>query len=353
MLQKFDKLGKNRYNRKEPKRRDKKRMKKDEKASISALKIIAISIIFILCSGIAVAATNINITNVKIQFANNYELNVLTTKTKVEDILEDNHIILAENETVQPALEEEISTEKTIKIVKTSEIVETEQKQEIVSLQDIISTYGVITEEIITIQEEIPYETITKDVTGSENGTTKVIQEGQNGLKEVTYKVKYKDGQEISREELYVVMIKDPVNKIVQVNTRQTSRSDVGRTTGSVASANALQAKVAGLTPKIVTLNTSAYTASTCDKKPTDPGYGVTASGAYAKAWYTVAAGKGYPIGTIIYIPYFANKPNGGWFVVQDRGGAIKNNKLDVYMDTYNECIQFGRRNLECHIYVL
>lgn len=329
-------------------------MKKDEKASISALKIIAISIIFILCSGIAVTATNLNITNVKIQFANNYELNVLTTKTKVEDILEDNHIILASNEKVEPALEEEISSNKIIRILKTSESIEAEEKEiepKAQSLQEIVNTYGIITEEIITIQEEIPYETITKD--GNSNGATKVLQEGQNGLREVTYKVKYKDGVEISREELYIVMIKDPVDKIVQVNTKQTSRSSFGRTTGSAANAKLLQAKVAGLTPKIVTLNTSAYTASTCDKKPADPGYGVTASGAYAKAWYTVAAGKGYPIGTIIYIPYFANKPNGGWFVVQDRGGAIKNNKLDVYMDTYNECIQFGRRNLECHIYVL
>ena len=72
-----------------------------------------------------------------------------------------------------------------------------------------------------------------------------------------------------------------------------------------------------------------------------------------ASAWYTVAAGKGYPIGTIIYIPYFKNQPNGGWFVVQDRGGAISNNKIDIYMNTYNECISFGRRNLECYIYVV
>ena len=38
--------------------------------------------------------------------------------------------------------------------------------------------------------------------------------------------------------------------------------------------------------------------------------------------------------------------------MVQDRGGAIKDNKLDVYMNTYNECVNFGRRNLECYIYV-
>ena len=110
--------------------------------------------------------------------------------------------------------------------------------------------------------------------------------------------------------------------------------------------------KVEGITPIIKTLNTSAYTASTCGKSPTSKGYGKTASGAKATSWYTVAAGKGYPIGTVIYIPSMKNKPNGGWFVVQDRGGVISNNKLDIYMDTYNECIKFGRKNVECYIYV-
>ena len=330
-------------------------MKKDEKASISAIKIIAISLIFLLCSGIVVTATNVNITNVKIQFSNNYELNILTNKTKVEDILEDNHIIIADNEIVKPALNQEITSDKTIRIIKSSEIETVEQSQKVSNLEDIVNSYGVITEEIITIQEEIPFETVTKDVTGTENGTTRVLQEGKNGLKETTYRVTYKDEKEISREELSCVILEEPVDKIVQINFKQTSRSEVARTSNPVGSATIsnLQAKVAGVTPKVVTLNTSAYTASTCGKKPTDSGYGKTASGAYATAWYTVAAGKGYPMGTIIYIPYFANKPNGGWFVVQDRGGAIKNNKLDVYMDTYNECIQFGRRNLECYVYVL
>ncbi|MCI8393467.1 MAG: hypothetical protein HFJ24_06630 [Clostridia bacterium] len=82
-------------------------------------------------------------------------------------------------------------------------------------------------------------------------------------------------------------------------------------------------------------------------------GHEKTASGANASVWYTVAAGKAYPMGTIIYIPYFKNSPNGGWFVVQDRGGAITNNKIDVYMSTYNECVSFGRRNLECYIYLV
>ena len=142
-------------------------MKKDEKASISAIKIIAISLIFLLCSGIVVTATNVNITNVKIQFSNNYELNILTNKTKVEDILEDNHIIIADNEIVKPALNQEITSDKTIRIIKSSEIETVEQSQKVSNLEDIVNNYGVITEEIITIQEEIPFETVTKDVTGT------------------------------------------------------------------------------------------------------------------------------------------------------------------------------------------
>ena len=78
---------------------------------------------------------------------------------------------------------------------------------------------------------------------------------------------------------------------------------------------------------------------------------GVTSSGALAKEWYTVAAGKGYPIGTVIYIPALANKPNKGWFIVEDRGGAITNNKIDIYMDSHSSALIFGRRNFECHIY--
>ena len=37
---------------------------------------------------------------------------------------------------------------------------------------------------------------------------------------------------------------------------------------------------------------------------------------------------------------------------MQDRGGAISNNKLDIYMGTHSQAIQFGRRSLECYVYM-
>lgn len=107
--------------------------------------------------------------------------------------------------------------------------------------------------------------------------------------------------------------------------------------------------EVENITPITTTLNTSAYCSCEICCGKTD---GKTASGKMATAWHTVAAGKDYPIGTIIYIPALVDKPNGGWFVVEDRGGAISNEKLDVFFNTHQEAIQFGRKSLEAYIYI-
>ena len=338
-------------------------MKTNEKASFQLLKITIIAVMLMLTFSIAVRAFNTELNNVKIVLANNYEMNIITTKTKISDILEENHIVLLPDETVFPSKDSQIGEEKIIKIIKTAaveEIVtELANPEDSITLEDVLGNYLGIVEKIEVVEEVIPYETITKNTTSvsEKERVNQVVQKGKDGLKEVTYKVKYKNDIEISRTVLKEEIIKKAVNKIVEITTA-TSRGDstrYGSTTIAEAQANSskLAAKVTGITPIVKTLNTSAYTASTCDKLPSHPAYGITASGAKVKAWYTVAAGKSYPMGTIIYIPALKNKPNGGWFVVQDRGGAIKDHKLDIYMSTYNECIQFGRRNLECYIYLL
>ena len=333
-------------------------MKKDDNASISLKKIIVISLImiFVTATGIGVMATNTKLYSVKIILSNGYEKRVTTSKTKVADILNENHIIVLPEERTIPKRDEELSDNKTIKITKNVEDEIIAEKEAEVTSEEIIKSYDSIVEKIIKEQITIPYETITKDVsTGTGTKQDKIVQNGEDGIKEITYKVKYQNDVEIEKKEIKSEIIKEPVNKIVEVRTMQvTTRAVEGRvaTTNPAASSSAsLAQKVSGITPTVRTLNASAYTASTCGKAPGSSGYGITASGARATAWYTVAAGSGYKLGTVIYIPYFANKPNGGWFVVQDRGGAISNNKLDVYMDTYNECISFGRRNLECYIY--
>jgi 3D (Asp-Asp-Asp) domain-containing protein len=88
-------------------------------------------------------------------------------------------------------------------------------------------------------------------------------------------------------------------------------------------------------------MEVTAYWEGSCGKSPNDPDYGITASGEYVQDGF-VAAGPEYPIGTRLYIPYFDRI-----FTIMDRGGMIGNGQLDVYMEDYASCMEFGRRELE------
>lgn len=200
-------------------------MKNDDKASISLKKIVAISIILIFLLGIGVMAGNVKVNNVKIVLSSGYEMNVLTTKTTIKDILEENHIIILEDERVTPSVEEELSDNRTITISKVSEniveVAEVENSSD-VTAEDVLQNYSKIVEKIVTEKVEIPFETVRKDVstqTGSK--VNQVIQTGKNGLKEVTYKVKYQNDKEIEKIEISSKIIKKPVNKIIEIRTKQ------------------------------------------------------------------------------------------------------------------------------------
>lgn len=326
-------------------------MKTDKKLSVKIIrKIVFVCIILICLFTVGVLAGKSDLTDVTIVFSDDTEISVMTSNVKVSDILDENHILLLPDEVVEPSLESNIDIAKKIVISKAKEekVVVAEDVQS-VSTEEILGKYVTITEKIITEQVEIPFETITKDVSREGTETTdRVLQNGKNGLKEIKYRAKFQDEVEIERTVISETVIKEPVNKIIQISTKISSRSAIRN--NSIAPST-IAASVEGMQGKAVTLNASAYTAATCGKAVGSPGYGITSSGATARAYYTVAAGGAYPIGTVVYIPYFASAPNGGWFVVQDRGGAISNNRIDIYFDTIGECRQFGRRNLECYIY--
>lgn len=79
---------------------------------------------------------------------------------------------------------------------------------------------------------------LLKDVsTGSSAKQDKIIQYGVDGLKRVTYKIKYQNNIEIEKTEISSEIIKEPIDKIVEIRTKQiTSRSS----TFSEASTNPL-----------------------------------------------------------------------------------------------------------------
>lgn len=97
----------------------------------------------------------------------------------------------------------------------------------------------------------------------------------------------------------------------------------------------------------VVTAYTLAY--DECGKRPGSRGYGITASGARAKYFHTIAVNpKKIPLGSKVYIPYFRHWPNKGIFVAQDTGSGKFD--IDVLMITKSEANKFGRRQLDVYI---
>lgn len=304
-------------------------MKIERKASIYIIKIICVSLILLALSGIGVMVMATQVNTVTITLASGYELTVLTNKTNVKEILEENNIVLEENERVTPDLDEEITDnsivirDKSIQEIQVAKISESGIET---TLDEILDSYSPIIEKIVTIEEEIPFETITKDVSNSsENTKNKVVQQGENGVKQVTYKIKYRNEQEIERTLLSEVVIKEPVNKIVQVQKNVTSRNSTtsrNQTTGTAIY------KVTAYCP-----------CSICCGKTN----GITASGTKATAGRTIATDSKFAFGTKLSI-------NGTTYVVEDRGGAIKGNKIDLYFNTHAEALAWGVKYLPVQV---
>ena len=68
----------------------------------------------------------------------------------------------------------------------------------------------------------------------------------------------------------------------------------------------------------------------------------ITSTGKKPRPYHTLAVDpKVIPYGTRVYIPEF-NKV----FIAEDCGGAIKGNRIDIYMNNEYECRQWGVRNI-------
>ena len=278
-------------------------------------------------------AVNTDLKDIKITLQNGYEMSTMTSKSTVSEILEENNIILNEDQKTIPDLDSEISSGDTIKITDKSynevQIAKISEEGIETSLNQLLENYAPITEKIVVEQVAIPYETITKNTTGTSTETTnKVVQEGKDGIKEVTYKVKYQNDVEIEKSVISEVVIQEPVNKIIQVQKKATSRSSTLPRTSSSSSTGGTVYKITAYCP-----------CSKCCGKST----GRTASGTKATAGRTVAASSKFAFGTKLNI-------GGHVYTVEDRGGAVTGNKIDIFVNSHAEALQWGVRYLNVSV---
>ncbi|MHB1418638.1 MAG: 3D domain-containing protein [Bacillota bacterium] len=73
---------------------------------------------------------------------------------------------------------------------------------------------------------------------------------------------------------------------------------------------------------------------------------GITRTGTRAQSQHTIAVDPNLiPLGAQVFIPSL-----GGIFTAEDTGGAIKGNRVDVYMNNHEDALQFGVQELVLYV---
>ncbi len=184
--------------------------------------------------------------------------------------------------------------------------------------------------EIVTEETAIPYEVRRVSSHNVPVGELVETTPGEEGLSVATLEHKYLNGNLVETTIIEEAVVKEPVTGVVAYGvggTLPTSRSDTTRYS------------------YYVDMTATAYTYGNSGE------WGdVTATGKEVQVGYVAVDPKVIPLGTRLYITY----PNGeefyGFAVAEDVGGAIKGNKIDLFMETSEQCFEFGRRTVRVYV---
>lgn len=91
-----------------------------------------------------------------------------------------------------------------------------------------------------------------------------------------------------------------------------------------------------------------------CGKSEDNPGYGVTRSGLKivpGTGMKVIAVDpKVIPLGSKVYVEGVDGVKTYGYAVAADTGSAIKNKKIDLYMDSHEDTVKWGIRNMKVYV---
>ena len=193
-----------------------------------------------------------------------------------------------------------------------------------------IDTWVTRTEvELITL----PYATIENKTNSVPQGRQHSRVEGEDGEKAITTSIVYIAGVEESRDYVGTEILREPVDAILDIGTGWL---------GSLTNVNAPDFHYS----QRVRMEATAYTKyfGCTGKHPEDPGFGITASGRPVQHGIVAVDRSVIPLGTRLYVDGY------GFAIAADVGGAIRGDKIDLYMSTIEEALRFGRRHIDVWI---
>jgi uncharacterized protein YabE (DUF348 family) len=215
-----------------------------------------------------------------------------THRERVSDVLADLSIVLTDRDYTRPPGDADLGEEARIEVFRVSE-------------------------RFVIEQEPIPYESVWRPDPDLEIDHQKLLQEGAPGVRERRIRVRYENGQEVSRtlENEYVAL--PPQTHINGYGTKIVVRT-LDTPSGQV-----------DYWRKIRMLATS-YSASTAGVSPSSNWYGRTATGARMREGIVAVDPRLISLGTEVYVPRY------GVGLAADTGGAIKGKRIDLGYDDSN-----------------
>lgn len=210
---------------------------------------------------------------------------------------------------------------------------------------DMTVTIKQVTYEEKTEVQKLEFKTIEKETDTLDAGETEVHQKGKNGEKQIIKEIKYIDGEKISEEVIETKTTKEPIDEIVYVGTKEDNSASASASSDTASSGNTFTdhngATVAF--KQVISGSGTAYTA---------PAGALTATGVAAYHGGVAVNPNIIPYGSKLYITSTDGSVVYGYATAVDTGGALMDGSaiVDCFYNSYDECVNFGRRNVNVYI---
>ena len=196
------------------------------------------------------------------------------------------------------------------------------------------------------VREAVAFNTVRVANPELPKGTERVVQEGADGVRTSIYEVVWSNGMRISRQ-CVEELDSTAVDQIVEYGTSAETAERTDRIANVRKNADGSGTLVfeSGATLNFSQAKSMTATAYTAGHGGADY---TTATGTFVEVGTVAVDKKVIPLGTRMYIVTNDGIVY-GMSVARDTG--VKGNKVDLYYNTYRECIEFGRRS--CTVYIL
>ena len=253
------------------------------------------------------------------------ESEVSTLKYNVKDVLAEQNIKYDNNDIINLPLDKKVLDGDKIEVID-------------------------VTQSTVKENKQVPFEVNVVEDNNLLKGETKVEVEGQPGTNELVYKITYHNGKPVDKRFVKEVVISEPVDKVIKKGTKVEVKA-VSSKDESVKSKTISVNKAQSTTNKNQSSSNKVQSNTSTNRKHMSvvatayTGDGITATGTKPK-WGTIAVDPSViPYGTKVYIPQF-----GQTFIAEDCGGAIKGNKIDIYMNDKTTVKNWGRKTIDIYI---